>query len=183
MVSNSRGGIGSSARTWPQHAAGHSHPNAHALAQHPDLLLSPDELTLLLDPLLIPRWYPLAYAPPLQRRIRFIGDVLGAIMALYPRQTHLPPNLLRTYGLYTELVPSTKHTVRRFHAFEWAAALGWPPILKLPTGLIHPIGACRHSGSASTQKHIPKYLDWNCFSMPIASMYPIYLPTFTINTN
>lgn len=54
--------------------------------------------------------------------VRFIGDTIGAITALYPRQT---PGLLRNNGLYTELVPSTRNTVRRFHPLEWSAALGW----------------------------------------------------------
>ena len=57
-----------------------------------------------------------------------LGDVLGAIMALYSRQTQLPINLLRLNGFYTELV-------RRFHPLEWASALGWTPILRLPLNL------------------------------------------------
>ena len=56
-------------------------------------------------------------------------------MALYPKQTQLPINLLRSNGLYTELVALSNHTVRRFHPLEWAAALGWPSILHSPCNL------------------------------------------------
>ncbi len=56
-------------------------------------------------------------------------------MALYPRQTHLPINVLKDNGLYTELVPLSTHSERRFHPFEWAFALGWPSYLQLPIDL------------------------------------------------
>ncbi len=56
-------------------------------------------------------------------------------MALYPKQTQLPVNLLRSNGLYTELVALSDHTIRRFHPLEWAAALGWPSIICLPCNL------------------------------------------------
>ena len=52
-------------------------------------------------------------------------------MSLYPKQTQLPINLLRSNGL----VALADHTIRRFHPLEWAAALGWPPILCLPSNL------------------------------------------------
>ena len=113
----------------------HFLPPSHLLAQHSALRLSKDELRILSDPLLVPSWYPFPSAHPLQRRTRHLGDVLGAIMSLYPKQTQLPINLLRSNGLFTELVALADHTVRRFHPLEWAAALGWPPILCLPSNL------------------------------------------------
>ena len=113
----------------------HFLPPSHLLAQHSALQLSNDELRILSDPLLVPSWYPFPSAHPLQRRTRHLGDVLGAIMSLYPKQTQLPINLLRSNGLFTELVALADHTVRRFHPLEWAAALGWPPILCLPSNL------------------------------------------------
>ena len=113
----------------------HFLPPSHLLAQHSALRLSHDELRILSDPLLVPSWYPFPSAHPLQRRTRHLGDVLGAIMSLYPKQTQLPINLLRSNGLFTELVALADHTVRRFHPLEWAAALGWPPILCLPSNL------------------------------------------------
>ena len=99
------------------------------------LTLNSEELETLRDPTLVPSWYPLPSAPALQRRLRSIGDTLGAIMSSYPRQTSLPSSLLRTNGLYTELVSSSPSHVRRFHPLEWMAALGWPSFLCLPHDL------------------------------------------------
>ena len=101
----------------------------------PCLTPTPEELEVLRDPTLIPNWYPHPHAPVLQRRFRYIGDILGAIMASYPKQTLLPYNLLQLNGLYTELVPISPTAIRRFHPLEWAAALGWSSILRLPLNL------------------------------------------------
>ena len=49
------------------------------------LSLTSDELQILRDPALIPKWYPSPSAPVLQRRLRYVGDILGAIMASYPK--------------------------------------------------------------------------------------------------
>ena len=76
------------------------------------LIINSEELETLRDPALVPSWYPLPSAPALQRRLRSIGDTLGAIMSSYPRQTSLPSSLLRTNGLYTELVSSSPSHVR-----------------------------------------------------------------------
>ncbi len=108
---------------------------SHDFAHHPALQLTNDELRILSDPVLVPTWYPFPSTHPLQRRTRHIGDVLGAIMALYPRQTQLPVNLLHSNGLFTELVALPDQSVRRFHPLEWASALGWAPILCLPRNL------------------------------------------------
>ena len=56
-------------------------------------------------------------------------------MSSYPKQTSLPFSLLQTNGLFTELISTSLNDVRRFHPLEWAAALGWPPLLRLPIDL------------------------------------------------
>ena len=113
----------------------HFLPLHSPLLRHSSLQLTSEELTTLRDPTLLPAWYPLPTAPTIQRRLRNIGDVLGAIMSSYPKQTSLPFSLLQTNGLFTELISTSLNDVRRFHPLEWAAALGWPPFLRLPIDL------------------------------------------------
>ena len=113
----------------------HFLPTSNDFAHHPALQLTNDEIRILSDPLLVPAWYPFPSAHPLHRRTRHLGDILGAIMSLYPKQTQLPVDLLRSNGLFTELVALPDHSVRRFHPLEWASALGWSSLLCLPSNL------------------------------------------------
>ena len=64
----------------------HFLPLHSPLLRHSSLQLTSEELTILRDPALLPAWYPLPTAPTIQRRLRNIGDVLGAIMSSYPNK-------------------------------------------------------------------------------------------------
>ena len=83
------------------------------------LSFQPHELCLLSDPQYLPTWYPHPSSRPLFRRLRTVGDKLGAIMAAYQgyySQLCLPKNLLRANQLYLSVLKHhVRDSARNFH--------------------------------------------------------------------